>query len=133
MLIIPPGKPPALTDYIIAIDHEESSKTAVTFNFTSDPKFNSDYGITSYKLAPSPVEGHSISECPPLCSPMGLCQCTGRVIGDYFYIVVSAINCGTQEGPVKLLTVATCMFRLNSGLRTRCELKNGIKYSYSNM
>ena len=105
-IILPSDNPPALTDYTVAI--VKSNTTTLIFNFTSDPKFNSDYGITLYVLASSPVQGHSQVECPRFCSPTESCQCTGRSTEQYYYVAVSAFNCGTQEGPVKLITVATC-------------------------
>ena len=103
--ILSSGNPPALTDYTITI--VKSNITTVVFNFTSDPKFNSDYGISSYALVPSPVQGHSPVECPRFCSPIESCQCTGRSTEEYHYISVSPFNCGNQEGPATLITVAT--------------------------
>lgn len=99
--------PPAPRGFVVSLD--ETSFTTLSFNFTWDSSFNSAHAITSYSVAPiTASRGSSVIECPPSCPPNLPCQCTGLAVGEQVDLTISAVNCDSQMGPIRIITVASC-------------------------
>ena len=97
--------PPAPSNFVISL--EKTSATTMSFIFTWDSTFNSVHDITSYRVIPGISEGHSAVKCPSSCSPNTPCRCIGLVVGDQVNVSISAINCGNQDGPIRMVTVSS--------------------------
>ena len=112
MLLLYTAPPPApiFNDFIISFG--ESSGATTSFNFAWDSSFNSRHSITSYRVVPAARTGTSMVQCPPSCSPGVPCQCTGLLVGEQVKVNISAINCDDQEGPVRIVTISSCKFRV---------------------
>ena len=94
---------------------EDTNEVLVPFNLTWDSNFNLEHAITSYTIIPESTrsaEGRSLVTCPHSCYPDDSCQCRGLARGDTVTILISAVNCGTQEGNARRITVASCMLKV---------------------
>lgn len=103
--------PPPTTDpFGIDATLEDTNKILLSFNLTWDSNFNSEHAITSYTISiPDSTERRSMITCPHSCYPDDFCQCRGLMRGDNVTILVSAVNCGNQEGTPTRKIVASCM------------------------
>ena len=104
------ASPPAPSNFIISF--EETNATTMSFNFTWDSTFNSVHAITSYRVIPGVSEGSSVVECPSSCFPNTPCRCIGLVAQEQVNVSISAINCGNQDGPIRVVTVSSSKFKL---------------------
>ena len=108
MMIGPPPVPLGIEATL-----EDSNEVLVPFNLTWDSNFNSEHDITSYTIEFVPkstrsAEGRSMVMCPPSCYPDDSCQCRGLARGGNVTILISAVNCGDQEGNARTITIASC-------------------------
>ena len=85
----PPGELQP-NDYVINII------SRLNFNISWNPLFTSQYNVTLYRAN---ITQSSIARCPAVCMPFEPCQCTMPALGEVASIIMSATNCGDQEGP----------------------------------
>ena len=94
--------PPAPTDFRNTVTNPSNS---LYFGFVWDASFNTANNVGAYRLMPNdssvqcPQNGCSSSTSDP-------CQCSGFTAGIDVSINVSAVSCGSLEGPVIVVNIA---------------------------
>ena len=92
--------PPVPTGFRNTITSQSSS---LYFGFTWDTSFNVVNYVSTYRLM---ANDFSVA-CPEICSSSSdPCQCSGLKAGINVSINVSAISCGSLEGPAIVVDIA---------------------------